>query len=83
MAPRTPGFGYRQAGAAFRALMLKLNVFQGGDAGDLINRYAAVDFPEIVVSGLSNFWVTPPCEEDLVRRAQNQTSDDETYVIDL
>jgi hypothetical protein len=63
--------------------MLKLDVFQGGDAGDLINRYAAVEFPEIVVSGLSNFGVTPPREEDLVRRAQNQTSDDETYVIDL
>jgi pimeloyl-ACP methyl ester carboxylesterase len=86
-APRTPGFGYRQAGATFRALMLKLGydryVFQGGDAGDLINRYAAVDFPDNVVSGVSNFWVTPPREEDLVRRAQNQTSDDETYVIDF
>ncbi|EXJ78913.1 hypothetical protein A1O3_08413 [Capronia epimyces CBS 606.96] len=85
--PRKPGFGYRQAGATFRALMLKLGydkyVFQGGDAGDLINRYAAVDLPDNVVSGLSNFWVTPPREGDLVRRAQNQTSDDETYVIDL
>ena len=85
--PRKPGFGYRQAGATFRALMLKLGydkyVFQGGDAGDLINRYAAVDFPENVVSGVSNFWVTPPRQDDLLRHAQHQTSSDERYLIDL
>jgi hypothetical protein len=34
--------------------------FQGGDAGDLINRYAAHDFPSSIVSGHSNFWVVPP-----------------------
>ena len=85
--PRKMRFGYRQAGATFRALMLKLGydkyVFQGGDAGDLINRYAAVDFPENVVSGLSNFWITPPRESDLVRYAQGQTSEDESYLIKL
>ncbi len=84
-APRRPGFGYRQAGAAFHALMLKLGykkyVFQGGDAGDFINRYAAVDFPDSVVSGLSNFWVIPPDESDLERHAKGETSEDENYVI--
>lgn len=85
--PKKPGFGYRQAGATFRALMLKLGydkyVFQGGDAGDLINRYAAVDFPDNVVSGLSNFWVIPPSQEDLDRYASNQVSKDEDYLIRL
>lgn len=85
--PRKPGFGYRQAGATFRALMLKLGyvkyVFQGGDAGDLINRYAAIDFPDNVVSGVSNFWVTPPREDDLARHARGQTSEDESYLIGL
>jgi pimeloyl-ACP methyl ester carboxylesterase len=62
--PRFPGFGYRAAAATFHALMtVKLGyrryVFQGGDAGDFINRYAAHDFPEDVVSGVSNFWVVP------------------------
>jgi hypothetical protein len=64
-APTKPGFGYRAAAATFHALMTtKLGYprycFQGGDAGDLINRYAAHDFPDSVVSGHSNFWVVPP-----------------------
>jgi pimeloyl-ACP methyl ester carboxylesterase len=67
--PRYPGFGYRAAAATFHALMTaKLGytryVFQGGDAGDLINRYAAHDFPDSVVSGVSNFWVVPPPPRD-------------------
>lgn len=85
--PRAPGFGYRAAGATFHALMLKLGyhkyVFQGGDAGDFINRYAAHDFPESVVSGLSNFWVIPPNETDLERYGKKQTSEDENYIIEL
>lgn len=85
--PRAPGFGYRQAGATFHALMRKLGydryVFQGGDAGDFINRYAAVDFPDSVVSGLSNFWVVPPSPDDLERYDHAQSSDDETYLIEL
>jgi len=85
--PHKPGFGYRQAGATFHTLMQKLGydkyVFQGGDAGDFICRYAAVDFPDSVVSGLSNFWVIPPNESDLERYRKKQTSEDENYVIDL
>jgi hypothetical protein len=79
--PQAPGFGYRAAGATFHALMLKLGydkyVFQGGDAGDLINRYAAHDFPQSIVSGLSNFWIIPPTESDLERYRNKETSDDE------
>ncbi|KIW11567.1 hypothetical protein PV08_10868 [Exophiala spinifera] len=87
-APRAPGFGYRQAGATFHALMTaRLGygryVFQGGDAGDFINRYAAVDFPRSVVSGLSNFWVVPPSPADVERHARRETSDDEAYLIEL
>lgn len=85
-APRRPGFGYRQAGAAFHALMKKLGydkyVFQGGDAGDFINRYATADFPNSIVSGLSNFWVIPPSETDLERNVNGEASDDEQYVIE-
>ncbi len=85
--PRRPGFGYRQAGATFRALMLKLGydkyVSQGGDAGDLINRYAAVDFPDNIVSGLSNFWVCPPRQSDLDLHAQGRASEDENYLVNL
>ncbi|KAJ9637945.1 hypothetical protein H2204_004535 [Knufia peltigerae] len=89
--PRSPGFGYRQAGATFHSLMVKLGydryVFQGGDAGDFINRYAAVDFPESVVSGLSNFWVVPPTADDVERyngrRKGNLDDDgDEKYTIE-
>lgn len=85
--PGKPGFGYRQSGAAFHALMQKLGynkyVFQGGDAGDLINRYMAVDFPENVVSGHSNFWIIPPNEDDLDKYRRNESSSDEQYLIEL
>ncbi|KAI0156998.1 Alpha/Beta hydrolase protein [Xylariaceae sp. FL1272] len=85
-APRVAGFGYRAAGATFRALMLKLGyiqyVFQGGDAGDFINRYAAHDFPSEIVSGHSNFWVIPPSDSDRERYRRNETTDDENYVIE-
>ena len=68
-AQRHPGFGYRAAAAAFHALMTtKLGYerycFQGGDAGDFINRYAAHDFPSSVIAGHSNFWVVPPPPSD-------------------
>lgn len=85
--PRRVGFGYRQAGATFNALMLKLGyskyVFQGGDAGDLINRYMAVDFPDNVVSGHSNFWIIPPNKDDLERYDRGETDEDEKYLIEL
>ncbi|KIX08724.1 uncharacterized protein Z518_03381 [Rhinocladiella mackenziei CBS 650.93] len=85
--PRKPGFGYRQSGHAFHELMQKLGyekyVIQGGDAGDFILRYQAHDYPESVVSVLSNFWIIPPNEDDRERDRNNQTSDDENFIIEL
>jgi pimeloyl-ACP methyl ester carboxylesterase len=84
--PRRPGFGYRQAAATFHALMQKLGyhkfVFQGGDAGDFIGRYLAVDFPDALVAGHSNFWIVPPTAEDLARIGSGEASDDEKYVVE-
>ncbi|KAH8898286.1 alpha/beta-hydrolase [Thozetella sp. PMI_491] len=57
-------------------------VFQAGDAGDFIMRFASADFPNGVVAGLSNFWVVPPNEADLERYARKETSDDENYTIE-
>jgi pimeloyl-ACP methyl ester carboxylesterase len=84
--PRKPGMGYRAVAATFHALMAeKLGysryVFQGGDAGDLINRYMAHDFPDSIVSGHSNFWVVPPTNAELetYRRQQFPADSDEYY----
>ena len=79
--PHFPGMGYRAVAATFHALMTRTlgyekYVFQGGDAGDLINRYAAHDFPESIVSGLSNFWVVPPTMEDIRMYEQKQYAND-------
>jgi pimeloyl-ACP methyl ester carboxylesterase len=84
--PRAPGFGYRQAGAAFNVLMRERlgytrYVVQGGDAGDFINRYAALDFPEAVVSLHSNFWVVPPTAEDRTRLQEGQSTAEEVEII--
>ena len=85
--PKKPRFGYRRAGHAFHALMKKLGydkyVIQGGDAGDFILRYQAHDFPDNVVSGLSNFWVIPPSVSDLERYQKQETSEDENYIVSL
>ncbi|KAL7791872.1 Alpha/Beta hydrolase protein [Trichoderma ceciliae] len=84
--PRAHGFGYRQAGAAFNALMRERlgyarYVVQGGDAGDFINRYAAVDFPDAVVSLHSNFWVVPPTAEDHAKLKEGQSTAEEVEII--
>jgi pimeloyl-ACP methyl ester carboxylesterase len=83
--PTKAGFGSRQAGASFNALMVKLGyekyVFQGGDAGDFINRFAAIDYPENVVSGHSNFWVIPPTDADQENFRNGKSTEDEKYVI--
>ncbi|KAK8078778.1 Alpha/Beta hydrolase protein [Apiospora phragmitis] len=84
-APRRAGMGYRQAAAAFAALMRRLGydkyVWQGGDAGDFIGHFLALDFPDQVVSGHSNFWVVPPTPEDQERRARHETTEDEDFVM--
>ena len=86
--PRVPGMGYRAAAATFHALMTeklgyKKYVFQGGDAGDFINRYTAHDFPGNIVSGHSNFWVIPPRPSELQEHRQRpfDPEDDESYAV--
>jgi hypothetical protein len=84
--PKHPGMGYRAAAHAFHALMQKLGysryVYQGGDAGDFIGHFAALDFPDAVVSGHSNFWVIPPSPADLERYASGQGTEDEKQIIE-
>ena len=84
-APTHPGLGAIAAAHAFNNLMLKLGypryVVQAGDAGGIIMRYQAHFYPDNVVSGLSNFWVVQPNEDDLARYAAGETSSDENYII--
>ncbi|KAK8030179.1 hypothetical protein PG993_011470 [Apiospora rasikravindrae] len=84
-APRKTGMGYRQCAAAFAALMRRLGydkyVWQGGDAGNFIGHFLALDFPEQVVAGHSNFWVVPPTPEDQERRARHEVTEDEDFVM--
>ncbi|KAH6658563.1 Alpha/Beta hydrolase protein [Truncatella angustata] len=84
--PRHPGMGYRAAAHAFHALMQKLGysryVYQGGDAGDFIGHFAALDFPDAVVSGHSNFWISPPSPSDLARYDAGEATEDEKYIIE-
>ncbi|KAH0490424.1 hypothetical protein TgHK011_001892 [Trichoderma gracile] len=84
-APLAPGFGYRQAGAAFHALMQKLGypryVAQGGDAGDFVIRYAALDHPAAVIALHSNFWVVPPSDDDRARLAQGKATREEAQIM--
>lgn len=84
--PRRPGMGYRKTAAAFHALMQKLGypkfVYQGGDAGDFIGHLMAIDYPDAVISGHSNFWIVPPTPADLERFSAGQTTEDEKFVIE-
>jgi pimeloyl-ACP methyl ester carboxylesterase len=84
--PGRPGMGYRAVAHVFNALMQKLGyvkyVYQGGDAGDFIGHFAALDFPSAVVSGHSNFWISPPTAADLERSANGQTSREEDSIIE-
>lgn len=84
-APRKPGWGARESGFAFHALMQQLGyvqyVIQGGDFGGTILRYMAGDNPS-VLSVLSNFWTIPPNSTDLQRYAQGLTTVDENAAIE-
>ncbi|KAH8705876.1 Alpha/Beta hydrolase protein [Talaromyces proteolyticus] len=80
------GFGDYEAAQAFHALMMQLEyekyVIQAGDVGGIILRYQAHLFPDNVLAGLDNFWVVSPSETDRERYSRNQTTADETYIID-
>lgn len=81
-APEYDGFGPKEAGHAFDALMQQLDyskyVIQGGDFGGIILRFQAALYPHSVVSVLDNFWLIPPSKEDLARFAAGNTTADET-----
>ena len=85
-APQKPGWGARESGYAFHALMEQLGytryVIQGGDFGGLILRYMAGDNPTAVVSVLDNFWDIPPNATDLQRYSQGLTTADENTTIE-
>lgn len=85
-APKIPGMGPREVGQAFNNLMTdQLNfpkyVIQGGDYGGITLRFMAGDFPETVVSVLSNFWLVFPNATDLQRYANGTTTADENTTI--
>ena len=85
-APQKPGWGTRESGYAFHALMQQLNytqyVVQGGDFGGYILRFMAADNPTSVVSVLDNFWVIPPNATDMLRYSQGLTTADENTTIE-
>lgn len=86
-APIKTGFGDYEAAQAFHALMVQLNytkyVIQAGDVGGIIMRYQAHLFPDNVLAGLNNFWVVSPSRSDRERYKKNETTSDETYIINL
>lgn len=80
-APQKSGWGARETGYAFHALMQQLNytkyVIQGGDLGAFVLQFMAGDNPDAVVSVLSNFWIVPPNSTDLQRYSEKLTTADE------
>ncbi|KAH6663508.1 Alpha/Beta hydrolase protein [Halenospora varia] len=85
-APKKPGLGLREVGQALNNLMTKqLNypkyVIQGGDFGGFTLRYMAGDFPDTIVSVLSNFFIVPPNATDSERFAAGTTTPEENVHI--
>ena len=98
VAPSIPGFGFSPipqhtsfgpaaAADAFNALMLQLGyekyVIQGGDFGGVILRYQAHQFPDNVVSVLSNFWIIQPSNYDISKIAEGSATDDEVAYVKI
>jgi pimeloyl-ACP methyl ester carboxylesterase len=86
-APARPGLGLREMGQGFDHLMRQLGytkyVGQGGDFGSHALRLMSADFPDSLVSILSNLFNVAPNATDLERFANNQTSPEETALISL
>ncbi|KPM43813.1 hypothetical protein AK830_g2785 [Neonectria ditissima] len=86
-APTHSGLGLREMGQGFNDLMNQLGytkyVGQGGDFGSHILRVMSPDFPDSLVSILSNLFNVTPNSTDLQRFANNQTSPEETALISL
>ena len=85
-APVHSGLGLREMGQAFDSLMQQLNyttyVGQGGDFGSHILRLMSADFPDSLTSVLSNLFNVYPNATDLARYAKNQTTTEETLLLD-
>jgi pimeloyl-ACP methyl ester carboxylesterase len=85
-APRHKGLALRETGHGFNELMLQLGynkyVIQGGDFGGFTLRHMAVDFPNNIVSVLSNFWLITPNETDLARYQAGLTDAQENFTIE-
>lgn len=85
-APRKAGLAPRQVGQGYNDLMQQLGykkyVIQGGDFGGMILRHMAPDFPENVVSVLSNFWLIPPNATDIDRYTRGLTTATENFTIE-
>ncbi|KAI1296329.1 alpha/beta-hydrolase [Xylaria venustula] len=97
VAPDIPGFGFSPAptysglnapemGAAFNKLMNKLGYEKYGvvstDLGWVVSLFLAAQQPDNVLGLFSDFWLIHPNSTDLERRAQNQTTEEETLYID-
>lgn len=83
--PQYPGLGLREMGQGFNELMAQLGytnyVGQGGDFGSHTLRLMSADFPDSVVSILSNNFSVAPNATDLERFANNQTTPEETALM--
>ncbi|KAI0803677.1 alpha/beta-hydrolase [Xylaria sp. FL0064] len=97
VAPDLPGFGFSpaptysglnapQMGDAFNQLMKGLGYEKYGvictDLGWWVGISMADQLPDNVIGLFSDFWLLQPNATDLERRAQNQTTEEETLYID-
>ncbi|KAI0515080.1 alpha/beta-hydrolase [Xylaria bambusicola] len=97
VAPDLPGFGFspsptysglnaREMGAAMHQLMILLGYDKygivGTDLGWTVGHTLAHQVPDSVIGFFSDFWLILPNATDLERRAQNQTTEEETLYID-
>ena len=95
--PDLPGFGFspapaysgldaREMGDALNQLMIKLGYDKygvvGTDLGWVVALFIADQTPQNVIGFFSDFWLIQPNATDLERRAQNQTTEEETLYID-
>ncbi|KAI1357948.1 Alpha/Beta hydrolase protein, partial [Xylaria arbuscula] len=95
--PDLPGFGFspapvssgmdaREMGDALNQLMIKLGYDKygvvGTDLGWVVSLFIAADSPDNVIGFFSDFWFIQANATDLERRAQNQTTEEETLYID-
>lgn len=86
-APSSPGLNILEIGRAFNSLMAQLSypryVVVGGDLGAFILRQMAGNYPDNVISVLSNFWIVVANTTDLARYGAGTTSAEENVTIQV